>query len=225
VTDLLIVIEDWGQGGRSSNPESPNAPEPETPLDPVIAAESEENDVFINDGVLAPAEEGGLVRVDSDFLQTENGVLSVELVNTEPIHGHDVVMVNGIATVGGGLAVNFGDGFVPRIGDRYGILIAIEIQAEFTWMDLPIPGHEMRLVVCQQPGAIVLEVHSRHQRHRNLSPVFPRADLNHDGVINSLDLLLIMEAWSRGGFYDLNGDGRFTPRDLMLIMEQTNDCW
>jgi len=223
VDDLLIVIANWGPGGRSAPmPDGDGGQEADTPRTPDLA--EAESDLFINDDVLAPSEDGGMIRVDSDFLQTENGMLEVELVNTIPIEGHDVLTINGSATLGGGLVVRCGDGFTAREGDRYGVLVALELHGEFTWSELPDIGTDLELVLCQHDGVIVIEVRRRGHRTPHHAHRTGRGDVNHDGEVNSRDLHLLLEAWARDGFHDLDGDGQFTELDLAHALQELHSC-
>ncbi|MDG2199846.1 MAG: S8 family serine peptidase [Phycisphaerales bacterium] len=222
VDDLLIVLANWGSGGRSAPMPGDGDQETDAPRTPDLA--EEDDDLFINDEVLAPAEDGGLVRVDSDFLQTENGVLEVELVDLNPIEGHDVLSIDGTAALGGGLVVRCGDGFVAQAGDRYGVLIALELHGEFTWTELPEIGPDLELVLCQHGGIIVVEVRRRDQGGQTARPHSRRGDVNRDGTVNSTDLHVLLEAWARGGFHDLDGDGRFTELDLAIALQELPAC-
>ncbi|MEE2718541.1 MAG: dockerin type I domain-containing protein, partial [Planctomycetota bacterium] len=223
VDDLLIVIANWGPGGRSAPMPGVGGetqePAPRTP----DLVEEVEDDLFINDGLLAPSEHAGLFHVDSDYLQTEQGVLDIELVNTIPIEGHDLLSINGVATLGGGLVVRFGEGCSPRAGDRFGVLVALELQGEFDWIELPQLEDGLMVVPCQQAGVLVLEIR-QNNRNPERVPGDPRADVNRDGDVNSNDLHVLVRDWAHGGFHDLDRDGRFSPRDLALVLQQLHDC-
>lgn len=225
VDDLLFVIANWGMGGRSLP-----APDAEALIERIVLEESaaeqhaKTSDLFINDGVLSPVTSGGLFHVDMDYLQTNTGVLEVELVGTTPIEAHDLVSINGIATLGGGLMVRLGDGFATSSGDRFGVLVANELRSEFDWTDLPVLEGELELVLCQIDGAVILEVRNRNQPARPVSRSSRRGDMDLDGEVTASDLHVLLEAWSSGHFHDIDGDGRFTTLDLALILQELRNC-
>ena len=229
VDDLLIVIANWGPGRRSSG-EDELARDMETESNSMPDTNDEPgglSDLYVNDDVLAPVWDGGLTRVDSDYLQTSDGVLEIELVDTVPIDGHDVLSVGGSATLGGGLSVRFGEGCMPRAGDRFGILMATEIQSEFDWFQLPENIDEgLEIVLCYQPGVVFIEIRHRVERpmHSRSRPMLHEADLDRNGVVNAVDLVLLMQDWGRGGFHDINGDGRFGPLDMLAVMDHIQGC-
>ena len=229
VDDLLIVIANWGPGRRSSG-EGELARDMETESNSMPDTNDEPgglSDLYVNDDVLAPVWDGGLTRVDSDYLQTSDGVLEIELVDTVPIDGHDVLSVGGSATLGGGLSVRFGEGCMPRAGDRFGILMATEIQSEFDWFQLPENIDEgLEIVLCYQPGVVFIEIRHRVERpmHSRSRPMLHEADLDRNGVVNAVDLVLLMQDWGRGGFHDINGDGRFGPLDMLAVMDHIQGC-
>ena len=223
VDDLLIVIANWGPGGRSApTPDLDGGTRDPATQSPDLA-EQLPDALFINDGLLAPEEHMGLFHVGSDYLQTPQGVLDIELVDTMPIEGHDVLSIDGTATLDGGLIVRAGKGFAPREGDRFVVLVAQELLGAFDWIELPTLEDGLALVLCHQGGAIVLEVRL-DDRTPERWPDDRRADVNRDGEVDSIDLQTVIGAWARGSFLDLDLDGEFSPQDMALVLRQLPDC-
>ena len=227
VDDLLIVIANWGPGRRSMS----GSDEPAIALEPESNPTSDpkdevEDDLYVNDDVLAPTWDDGLTQIDSGYLQTGNGVLELELGDTVPVDGHDVLSVGGTAVLGGGLSVRFGSEYEPRAGDRFGVVLASSIESEFDWYELPEVDEGLEIVLCYQPGVVFIEIRHRVHRpqHAQSRPQLAEADLDRNGVVNAVDLVLLMQAWGRGGFHDINGDGRFGPLDMLTVMDHIQGC-
>jgi hypothetical protein len=57
-------------------------------------------------------------------------------------------------------------------------------------------------------------------------PVDPcPADVNNDGVVNVLDLLLLIEQWGQSGAQaDINGDGTVNIQDLLVLIDAWGPC-
>ena len=65
-----------------------------------------------NDGLLVVTD--GLFLAETGFVQTGNGVLALEIAGTDPIAGHDLVVVRGEATLDGVLDLAIADAQIGR---------------------------------------------------------------------------------------------------------------
>jgi hypothetical protein len=51
------------------------------------------------------------------------------------------------------------------------------------------------------------------------------ADLNDDGIVNGIDLAMLLGAWhTPGGDADLNGDGTVSGLDLAVLLGEWGPC-
>ena len=64
----------------------------------------------------------GLLTIDGDYTQTEEGYLFLELGGTMRGEEYDVLNITGNATLGGMLDIAFLEGFTPTLGDTFDIL-------------------------------------------------------------------------------------------------------
>ena len=87
-------------------------------------------------GVVSPGNSPGTMEV-ANFSQSVNGTLAIEIGGTEVGVGHDALIVDGTASLAGGLTVTLIDGFEPNTGETFGILDAGLILGEFDSVILP----------------------------------------------------------------------------------------
>jgi len=90
------------------------------------------NAAFGNDGHIDVVDWGGLLQVDGDFLQTDQGELVVELTGSVPIDDHDLVVVDGYADIDGILNVSIPAGIEILEGDTFIVVVAEDIVGEFS---------------------------------------------------------------------------------------------
>jgi hypothetical protein len=74
-------------------------------------------------GTVAPGTSVGTLTLNSHFSQDADGMLEIELMGSGEGE-YDRLVVAGIATLEGKLAVSFLNGFVPRVGDVFTVLTA-----------------------------------------------------------------------------------------------------
>lgn len=89
-----------------------------------------------NTATLSPGDSTGRVgtyRVTAAYTQAESGILAME-VGAE---GHDVLSVEGTATLGGTLRLRYLDGYTPRSGDRFTIVTGEAVAGTFETVETP----------------------------------------------------------------------------------------
>ena len=237
VTDLLAVLANWGKTipppppldtatalaeapGRKSTVAVKPADGLRSPTVP-----NERRRAFINDGVLAPADFGGVAELDRDYRQTDRGELLIELWGAWPLEDHDLLVVRGRAALDGGLRVVLGDGYVPAIGDRF-IVFASELRTgEFARVEAPIlprgtivatyGSRTVELVVQERAGEALPATGSTPEAGDRRP-----ADVDGDGKVTTADLARLLDDWGRRRTRsDVNGDGVVNGADLLLVLE------
>jgi hypothetical protein len=64
------------------------------------------------------------VTIDGNYLQQQFAMLALEIGGNLPGINYDQLNTTGVATIAGGIGIEFVDGFLPRIGDRYDLILA-----------------------------------------------------------------------------------------------------
>ena len=85
-------------------------------------------DVQNDDGIVAPGKSPGILTVDGNFTQAAGGTLAIEIGGTTPGTGADRLVVTGIATMGGTLALTTINSFVPSLSFNYVYLTTNQLQ-------------------------------------------------------------------------------------------------
>jgi hypothetical protein len=73
----------------------------------------------------------GIVTIDGDYFQTATGTLRLHIGGTQAGSQYDQLVVNGLATLDGTLAVALAKGFRPHSGDQFQVLVAGGVQGAF----------------------------------------------------------------------------------------------
>ena len=89
-------------------------------------------DVNNSGGVVAPGNSPGVLTIEGDYTQGSEGILSIEIGD-----GHDQLVVNGTATLGGSLEVTLIDNYSVNPGDSFDILDFASIVGDFATINLP----------------------------------------------------------------------------------------
>lgn len=74
---------------------------------------------FTNAGKIAPGNSPGSMSIESNFVQTADGVLELEIGGLTAGTQHDVLDITGTADVGGKVLTKFINGFAPHAGDQF----------------------------------------------------------------------------------------------------------
>jgi T5SS/PEP-CTERM-associated repeat protein len=152
---------------------------------------------------------GASVSVGPFFQVLPPGTVSVELLTAEPEQSS--IITAGSADLAGTLVALLGDGYEPMTGHEFTLLSASPIVGQFTTVSLP-PA----ICVEYTPANVTL-----------FSPLI--GDLNCNGIVNGLDLGILLINWSIppgapgcGGAVpcpsDLNGDGQVNGLDLGILL-------
>jgi hypothetical protein len=75
-------------------------------------------------GTVAPGSSPGSLIVDGNYTQQQAALLSLEIGGSLPGMDYDQFKVTGNATIAGGIEIEFIDGFLPRVGDRFDLIQA-----------------------------------------------------------------------------------------------------
>jgi len=143
------------------------------------------------------------------YTQGTEGTLDVEI----GLDGNDRLAVTGSASVAGKLVIRFVDDFQPRIGQSFTILTASSLSGIFNCVASD-PLAEGALQVTYSPTAITVSVATGSSNP---------ADLTGDGVVDSLDLSLLLGGWGGGCTTiccpgDINSDGVVDAVDLAILL-------
>jgi len=92
----------------------------------IVTGEVNGNGIFDvdidNGGGWNPGNSPGLIEVTGHYHQLPEGTLNMEIVGLLPGVDHDLLMLNGGATLGGELRLVFRDGFAPQLGQTFDLL-------------------------------------------------------------------------------------------------------
>jgi hypothetical protein len=163
----------------------------------------------VNSGTFAPAQSGGMMKIDGDYVQEVNASLIIELRSEEPTTGYDTVMVDGNAFLHGLLMVNLAEGYTPKTGDQFPILSAQSINGEFDAVQLAdVPGLPYLALEYTQTAVIV-----------DVRTTAITGDIDQNGSVDAADLLSLVNQWNAANSpADLNGDGTVNASDLVMLL-------
>lgn len=159
-------------------------------------------------GIINPGLSTGLLTINGTYVQSNAGVLTIEIDGETPITEHDVIDVNGNAQLGGYLQPVFGENYNPANGTQWTVLTANAVSGTFNAV---LPCQEIRLVY--QSDAVVIE----------RTGVLKIGDMNCDGAVDVSDLLILLGAWGQCPAEtlcpaDLNADGTVDVSDLLILL-------
>jgi hypothetical protein len=131
-----------------------------------------------NGGLVSPGMSVGSLRFQSDYIQTANGELLIELASATSF---DQLLIGNDVTLNGTLTVNLLDGFIPSSGQAFTILTAHNVNGTFGTEVLPtIPNLAFDVIYNDQ--SIVITVMSALA-----------GDYNGNGVVDAADYV----AWRK----------------------------
>ena len=87
-------------------------------------------DNVVNSGLIAPGFSPGIIKIDGDYTQENDGTLEIEVGGLTPGDEHDQLQVTGFASLGGRLEVPILDGYQPQLNDSITILTATEVEGQ-----------------------------------------------------------------------------------------------
>jgi hypothetical protein len=93
---------------------------------------------FVNVGTISPGNSPGILTINGDF--TNNGTIDIEIAGNAgagAANGHDRIVVNGTATLGGTVTVNLINGFTPTGSQVYNFLGATSRSGNFATVNFP----------------------------------------------------------------------------------------
>ena len=87
---------------------------------------------LLNHGTVSPGESPGELTLLGPYVQTESGVLDIELSGVAAGTGFDVLNIDGTANFAGTLNLSLGEGFIPTLGDVFPVLRYAEKNGSFS---------------------------------------------------------------------------------------------
>ncbi len=155
----------------------------------------------LNEGVVTPGTGAGILNVSGGYTQSL-GTLGIELGGAGLGTEYDQLAVTGAVTLGGTLNVTLINGFNPASGE-FVIVQGGSVSGVFAVENLPAGfsiSYEATRVVLSIGGGCV-------------------ADFNGDGIVNTQDVILFLNAWVAGeASADINGDGAVNTLDFILYL-------
>lgn len=138
-----------------------------------LAADGKVAGSLINTGTVAPGHAVGGFEVGGDFQQTSTGVLAMQISGTKPGVSYDQLIVDGNALLGGTLAINLLNGFVPTLGETFDLIHFASHTGEFTSLDVSDLGgglffmqaysdHGLQLTVCDHASCKIPQLSPSH---------------------------------------------------------------
>lgn len=191
----------------------------------VVSAPSvviETNGLVTGDGVLDGAVHNGgevspgvdncspaVFTVNGNYTQDPVGGLIIELGGTVPGQEHDVLAISGDSILDGTLVLSLFDGFLPQVDQQFEILTANSVSGTFPQIVMP---HSGQYEVSYESNSVTITV--------TQSAVL--GDLNGDGVVGVVDLLILLGSWgpcAKGCCSaDLDLDGTVGVADLLILL-------
>ncbi len=111
-----------------------------------------------NGGEVSPGSSPGLITVNGDYIQTEDGVLTMELAGTTAGSEYDQLSISGSATLDGTLDVTLINDFEPSSGDSFSIMTYGSHSGTFETVNLGDLPSGLKWVVDYDATAVTLTV-------------------------------------------------------------------
>jgi len=167
-----------------------------------------------NAGLIEPGLPIGQLNLLNSYSQSESGVLMMDLAGLMPGQAHDVLSIGEQGSLNGTLELVLSGGFEPALLDEFVLVQANDGVGEFSTVIVPELGGVLLFGLVYSTEPALFEVTAR---------VTKIGDLTGNGVVNSSDLLILLNAWGAcpGGDCpaDLNGDGVVNSADLLILLD------
>ncbi len=230
VFDLLILLDNWTIPAPLSAPQMAGDITNLDVGDENDALEVEKQligEIFVNNGLLVPADHGGYFEVDRHYRQTAVGELGIELAGRIPVELADILVVPDRAQLDGTLTVWLAQGFVPTPGDTFKVLVAGAIEGEFNEVLLPdlteLLGVDAKFELVYDRSTVSLRVPGGDPAAvvvNDAKSLRERGDVDRNGRLDVNDVLALIDAWgdNSGSHADLNGDDVVDAQDLAILL-------
>ena len=166
---------------------------------------------LVNDDVLAPWAEGGLVVARHGYIQTPDALLDLELAGDLPISEHDLLLVDGPASLAGGLLIRTPDAEVPGSG-LHVVVLGERLEGGFDEIRF-LGSRSETSEVCLTERAVVVFESGLLGGVSDEAPALVGEALELIEAIGTDDLV-----------WDLDEDGTVGHPDLRLLLEWGIDC-
>jgi hypothetical protein len=140
-------------------------------------------DAVVQNGAASvePGGSPGTLTVEGDYTQNTDGRLDIELGGLIPGDEHDVLAVDGDATLGGTLGLTLYDGYLPQMGDEFTVLTTTgQVFEQFDFVECADLFQVTYLL-----DAVVVSVVGEPKL----------GDLDCDGVVGINDFLILLAVW------------------------------
>lgn len=201
--DMGLLLANWGGAAGREGFDGDR-----DPADAGIIGVLAQDIRYRNDGLLVVSD--GLFLAETGYVQTRNGVLALEIAGTAPISGHDLVVVEGEATLDGVLDLAIAD--ARRLPSGLAVvLVADAIVGDFSQV-VTSTGRE-DVSVCMTDRAVIVRVGE--------GPVAVEAGV----VATTAEVLDLLDAFGTDDpAWDLDGNGLVGESDLGILLRSGTDC-
>ena len=138
-----------------------------------------------NGGEVSPGVDNcspAVFTINGNYAQDPVGGLIIELGGTIPGREYDVLAISGDSILDGTLLLSLFDGFLPQVGQQFEILTANSVSGTFPQIIMPNSG---QYEVSYESDSVTITV--------TQSAIL--GDLNGDGAVGAVDLLILLANW------------------------------
>jgi autotransporter-associated beta strand protein len=139
--------------------------------------------LVVNAGTFAPGYTAPAITTITDDFTIEGGLFQLEIGGANPGTGFDQLVVGNIASIAGGLQVQFTSGFSPALYQSFQIITARNLSGSFSMYQLPVLANNYSWRVLYSTTDITLTVRPPGQSN----VVNPVGDFNLDGIVDAAD--------------------------------------
>ncbi len=202
--DMGLLLANWTSGGAGREALADGRDLEDTTEFDLMAGDIR----YRNEGLLVVTD--GLFVAETGFVQTRNGVLALEIVGTSPITGHDLVVVEGEATLDGVLDLAIADARRLPSGIAV-VLVADAVLGDFDQVVTSTGRTDVS--VCTTDRAVIVRVGD--------GPVAASGG----AVAEVAEVLDLVDAFGTDDpAWDLDGDGVVGESDLGILLRSGVDC-
>ncbi|MCH2115733.1 MAG: PEP-CTERM sorting domain-containing protein [Pirellulales bacterium] len=165
-------------------------------------------------GTFAPGSSPATATITGNYVQGASGTLLMELGGETAGTQYDQLQISGLLDLDGVLSVQLIDGFTPALGNTFDLLDWGSQTGSFATMTLPDLSSDG---LNWDTGSLLID--------GTVSVISIPEDLNMDGMVDSLDLGILLEAYGTVGTPstgELNGTSPVDSLDLGILLAAFN---